>query len=347
MAPDDLDIMSDDDLDLDLEAAIGAAEDLAGQVGGPAGVDVEAVLNADSAAGERADGPRPYDFNRPHSISRIFANNLQAVAEGFAKTAGIDFTSLVRVSVQFEYRGLRQCTYAEYLEELPNPTSAALVTLEPLKGQSILHLDLGLCFVLMQKLLGGALDAQSTVREFTEIERGINAGLVERFLEILRRSMAKFTEVRPGFVRLENNPGYLGGLAEGESLIILRFNVQVGAAEGPCHLAFPLNAFGPVREVFDPREAVEMRTEDELREDRRRILSTVQGTASEMIVELGTVDASLEEILALKEGQILRLPQAVDAPLRVRIEGQESWLGEAGRIGPNRAVRLVRKLTKE
>ncbi|HPF71019.1 MAG TPA: FliM/FliN family flagellar motor switch protein [Candidatus Krumholzibacteria bacterium] len=336
-----------DDLDLDLEAAIGAASELAGNVDPVGGLDMEAVLNADSAVDAAMSGPRPYDFNRPHNISRAFANNLQAVAEGFAKMAGIDFTSLVRASVQVDYRGLRQSTYGEYLEELPNPTCAALVTFEPLKGQSILHLDLGLCFVFMQKLLGGALDAQTTVREFTEIERGINTGLIERLNEILRRSFAKLIDVRPGVVRQENNPGYLGGMAEGESLIILRFGITVGAAEGPCDIALPMTAFGPVREIFDPSEAVEIRTENELREDRRHILSMVQGTASDLVVELASFEANLEEVLALKEGQLLRLPQSVDAPLKVRIEGQDSWLGEAGRIGQKRAVRLVRKLTKE
>ncbi len=346
MAPEDLDMMTDD-LDLDLEAAIGAAEGLAGAVAGSGGMDIEAVLNADSALEAASDGPRPYDFHRPHNISRGFANNLQAVAETFAKIAGIDFTSLVRASVQVDYRGLRQCTYGEYLEELPNPTCAALVTLEPLKGQSLLNLDLGLCFTFMQKLLGGPLDAQAAVREFTEIERGINAGLIDRFTEIVRKSMAKFVEVRPAFVRMENNPGYLGGMAEGESLLILRFNVQVGAAEGPCDVAFPIAAFGPVRDVFDPREMVELRTETELRDDRRRILSMVQGTDSELIVELGTIESNLEEVLSLKEGQILHLAQAVDAPLRVRVEGQDSWLGEAGRIGQNRAVKLIGKQTKE
>lgn len=343
MAPDDLDLMTDD---LDLDAAMDAAEALAGSVSAADGLDMEAVINADPLM-DAVVGPRPYDFNRPHSISRMFANNLQAVAEGFAKTASIEFTSLVRTSAQVEYRGLRQTTYGEYLEELPNPTSAALFTLEPLKGQAVLHVDLALCFVLMQKLLGGPLGNQGTVREFTEIERGINAGLIDRFLDIVRRSMAKFIETKPVFVRLENNPGYLGGLAEGESLIVMRFNFQVGATEAPLDLALSVNGFGPVRDIFDPQELVEMRTSAELREDRRRILDLVQGTASELVVELGGVEASLEEILALKEGQLLRLNQAVDAPLRVRIEGQDTWLGEAGRIGPNRAVRLVSKLIKE
>jgi len=33
--------------------------------------------------------------------------------------------------------------------------------------------------------------------------------------------------------------------------------------------------------------------------------------------------------------------------LLVKIEGQESWLGEAGRIGQNRAVKLIQQLDKE
>ena len=138
---------------------------------------------------------------------------------------------------------------------------------------------------------------------------------------------------------MENNPGYLGGIAEGESLLILRFKIQVDAAEGPCDIAFPASAFGPVRDVFDPRESLEMRTEDELRDDRRRILDMVQGTASELIVELGTVESNLEAMLTLREGQILHLPQAVDAPLTGahRGPGRAGWAKPAAsdRTGPS------------
>jgi flagellar motor switch protein FliM len=346
VAPANNDITGED-LGLELESAIDAAEDLTGGVENPA-VDIDAVLEADSTsrAGD-PDGPRRYDFNRPHSISRTFEKNLQAVGENFAKTTTIDFTNLMRSTVQVEFRGMRQTSFADYQNEMPNPTSAALVTLEPLKGVSLLHLDLNLCYVFLQKLMGGPLDAEGPMREFTEIERGISANLVDRFTEQVRKALANLTEVTPRFVKLENNPSYLSGIAEGESLIILRFQVSAAPAEGPVELAVPLSAFAPVREVFDPRETIELRDENELKDDRRRILNMVQGTKSQVIVEIAEIATNLEEILSLAEGDLIRLPQSVQAPLKVKIEGQKAWLGEAGRLGQQRAVKLIRPLTKE
>ena len=346
MSPDKRKDLDNDYDDLDLDAAIGAAEDMVGAVGGRE-MDLDAVLNADSDDDLSGGGPRKYDFNRPHSISRSFEQNLQSIAENFAKTGGIDFTSLLRMTAVVEYKGLQQCTFSEYMEELPSPTCASMVTLAPLKGYSLLHIDLGLCFVFMKKLMGGAPVSEDTVREFTEIERGINAGLVERFLEIFRKSAAKLVQLDPGFVSLENNPNYLSGIAEGESLIIMKFQVKLDTVEGPVELAMPLPAFGPVRDIFDPQDAIELRTAGELRDDRRKILNMVRTTGSELIVNLGEIAANLEDVLNMAVGDIIHLPQAVDGPLLVRIEGQDAWLGDAGRVGQNRAVKLIQQLNKE
>jgi len=346
VAPDGKNNLDDGLDDLDLDAAIGAAEGLAGPVDGM-GVDLEEVLNADSDDDLADDGPRRYDFNRPHNISRAFEQNLQSMAEIFAKTGGIDFTGLLRMTAVVEYKGLHQCAYAEYMEELPNPTCAAMVTLAPLKGYSLVHIDLGLCFVFMKKLMGGAPVAEDTVREFTEIERGINAGLVNRFLEIFRKSATKLVQLEPAFVGLENNPNYLSGIAEGESLIIMKFQVKLDTVEGPVEIAIPLSAFGPVRDVFDPKDAIELRTAEELREDRQRIMSMVRTTGSELVVSLGEIATNLEDVLNMAVGDVIHLPQAVEAPLVVRIQGQDAWLGDAGRIGQNRAVKLIQQLNKE
>jgi flagellar motor switch protein FliM len=348
---DEKDILGDDSLDdlddLDLDAAIGAAESLVGEVDHGLGVDLDDVMNADSGDESLDGGPRRYDFNRPHNISRSFEHTLQAIGESFAKTGTIDFTSLLRMTTTVEFKGLRQSTFAEYQADLPNPTCVSMVTLAPLKGTSLVYIDLGLCYVFLKKLMGGMADAEDTLREFTEIERGINAGLVNRFTEIFRKSAAKRLEIEPGFVSMENNPTYLTGIAEGEMLIVLKFQVRLDTIEGPVELVFPLSAFTPVKDIFDPQDVVDLRTRKELRDDRRHVLGMVQGTACEVMVQLSEIDTTLEEIMNLKVGDILNLPQGVDAPLKVYIEGQPAWIGEAGRIGQNRAVKLRTKTAKE
>jgi flagellar motor switch protein FliM len=342
-----LSTMRDQDQDPDLEAALDAAADMAGAVKEDLGLALEDVLNAPSHEEELGGGPARYDFHRPHNISRVFQKNLQAVADTFAKNGTIDFTSLLRMATDVKYLGLRQCTYAEYIRDLPRPTCAAMVELAPLKGSSLLHLDLELCFVFMKKLLGGMPDPERTVRDFTEIERGIIQDLVERFVEIYSRAMSKLVAVEPRLAALENNPQYLSGISEGASLLILMFQVGLDAVEGSIQWAMPLSSFGPVREIFDPIDVKESRNNEELREDRRKILNMVQGSSAELVVKLGEFETNLETILNLSTGDVLDLPQPVEAPLTVQFAGRDAWLGEAGRVGNQRAVKLIRQLTKE
>ena len=335
------------DQQTDLGAAIDAAEELAGAVDDGLGLDIEDVLNASSQEEDLGNNPVKYDFHRPHHISRPFEKNLQAVAEYFAKTGTIDFTSRLRVATDIKYMGLRQCTYGEFLRELPRPTCAAMVELAPLKGPSMLHMDLGLSFVFLKKLLGGLPEAETMLRDYTEIERGIATDLVERFLELFRKSMSKLVEVESRLVALENNPHYLSGISEGSSLLILTFKVKLDEFEGPIQWAMPLSSFGPLREIFDPSDVKESRNFDELRDDRRKILNMVQSSGSDLVVQLGQFETNLETILNLAVGDVLDLPQGVNTPLRIQIAGRDAWLGEAGRVGNNRAVQLVSQLTKE
>jgi flagellar motor switch protein FliM len=350
VAPVDLENTESDtnqDHDLDLEAAIEAAQDLTGGVDSGLDMDFEDVLNASSQDEDLGDSPVKYDFHRPHHISRPFQENLQAVADYFAKNGTIEFTSRLRMATDVEYLGLHQCTYAEFVRDLPRPTCAAMVDLPPLKGPSLLHLDLGLCFVFMKKLLGGVPEPEYTVRDFTEIERGIALDLVERFLQMFRKAISKIVAVESKLSGLENNPHYLSGISEASSLLILKFKIKLDTAEGPLQFAMPLSAFGPVREIFDPSDVKESRNSDELKGDRRKILEMVQGSGSDLIVQLGQIETNLENILNLSIGDVLDLSQGVETPLKIQIAGQDAWLGEAGRVGNQRAIKLIQQLTKE
>lgn len=339
-----------DQPEVDLDRALDAAESLAGPVDPiepGLGVDIASLLEADPDDAGPAAGPAPYDFHRPHTVSRAFQQNLQSVADTFAKTGTIEFTSLLRMNAEIAFTGLRQCTYAEYLAGLPRSTCAASLGMEPLKGSLLLQFDLALCFAFMKKLLGGTPDLESRVRDFTEIERAIAGDLVGRFVDVLRRAVSKLVEVQAATTGLENNPNYLSGIGQGESVIVLDFRVGLDTAQGPLSLVLPLAAFGPVRDIFDPTEAFEERDPAELQQDREQVLDTLQDMSSELVVELARRRARLEEIVGLSVGDVLDLGRRVGEPLKVSIQGREAWRGEPGSIGDRHAVRLVSPWTKE
>lgn len=327
--------------DLDLESALGGD---AGDEQVDLGVDLDQVMNADP---DEEGGVRAYDFNRPRSITRRFEQNLQHVAEQFTRVATVNFTSLLRANVAVEYTGLQLKSFAEYRDALPRPACLAAITARPLGGQSLINLDLGLCFVVLKKLMGGRPDSEERLRAFTEIERGIFNHFTGRVLEILRTAASRLVDLEPELVTLENNPDYIASIPGGETLAVLRFRLRLEAVEGVLDWAVPLSAFSPVRDVFDPEETVEVRSGHEIERDRGQILDMIQGTSSELVVRLGEIDMSLDRVMALREGDLLPLNQTVDSPLTVLVEGREVFLAEAGRINQNRAVKLVRKLDEE
>jgi flagellar motor switch protein FliM len=330
--------------DLDLDAALDKAGFAAAEPA--AEMDLETVLNA----GPDDDGEgaaRRYDFNRPRKISRVFAQNLENVAEQVARLGTISLTNLMRASTVVEFKGIRLGSFGEYVAQMPNPTSAATVALRPLNGLSLIHIDLGVCFVVLKKLMGGRPEPESRLRAFTEIERAIHGQFVGRITDLVKNGAGRLLEIRPELSALENNPNYLNGLPPAETAVTLGFQIKLETVEGPFDLCIPLSAFGPVRDIFDPEEKVELRSTTEVNQDRVQILDMIQGTSSELVALLGITEMPLNAILALNPGDLLHLPQAVGSPLVVQVEGKDVFLGQAGRVNQNRAVKLIRKLEEE
>lgn len=325
--------------DLDLDSALEDAADLS--------LDLDSVMNADPEEEADAYGAKSYDFNRPHSISRRFEQNLRNIAEQFARNATVTLTSVLRSNVAIDFEVLKLRSFAEMRDAMPRPACLAATTMKPLNGQQLLQLELNLCFVILKKLMGGRPETEDRVRAFTEIERGIFSHFVGRLLETLKGAMTRLLDIQPELVALENNPDYIAGIPAAETMAELRFRVRLEAVEGTIQIALPLSAFAPVRDIFDPEEHVEVRSTDEVHQDRTQILDMIQSTSSELVVQMGELNVSLDRVLSLQEGDLLHLPQAVDSPLTVLIEGREVFLGEAGRVKQNRAVKLVQKLEKE
>ncbi len=342
----DLAVQDGDD---DVQGAVPVAGDEGPQPSSldPFGAGMEAALADEPEDSDKDYGIRQFDFNRPHSISRNFEQQLCNLGENFAKAASITFTNIFRVNTVLEFRKLRLLTCGDYLGQMGHPTFVATVTLAPLKGQALLHLDLALCFTMLKKLMGGLAEADEVLREFTEIERGIFHNLVLKILGILGEASTRLVDLKPELLSIENNAEYIRGFAVGDSLLVMTFGFKLDAVEGSLEFGIPMPAFEPVRSLFDPEEMPELRSPTEQQHDRQLIMDLVQGTHSEVVVKLGELDANLEAIMQLEVGDILHLSQPVDAPLVVEVQDKPMFLGEPGRIRQNRAVKLIERTNEE
>jgi flagellar motor switch protein FliM len=324
-------------------------DSLLAQAAGDGSEELEGAL-AEMVSEQAPDDPaevRAFDFRRPYSISHNFEKNLRSICDNLAKSATVHFTNQLRTNCVLEFRRLILQTFGEYAAGLPNPTCISVVTLAPLKGSALFYLDLSLSFAMIKKLLGGPAEAETRNREYTEIELSIVRSMIMKFMDLLRGAAGRLVEFDPHCVTVENNPNYLNSLAPGDSVVVLDCHFHLENVEGRLNFCIPIAGFEPVRVLFDPEESLEPRPAVEVRRDRALVLDLVGGTDVEAVAKLGELQLSMEQIMALEEGQVLTLDKPIDAPLALVVEGKPLWLGAAGRVHQHRALRLTERLSEE
>lgn len=292
-------------------------------------------------------GAVPFDFTRPYSISRNFEKNLRSICDNLAKSATVHFTNQFRANCALEFERLRLETFGEYAANLPSPTCVAAVSLAPLKGTALLNLDLSLSFAMLKKLLGGAAEAETRNREYTEIELTIVRSVVVKLLELFKTASARLVALEPRCLSVENNPSYLNTLARGDSVVVLDCVFRLESVEGRLNFCIPIAGFEPVRSLFDPEQSGEPRPVVEVRRDRELVRDLLEGSDVELVAKLAETTLNLDQVLRLEEGQVLVLPKPADAPLVVAVEGRDMFQAVAGRVRTQRALRLAGRVSEE
>ncbi len=324
-----------DEIDESAESDPGS-ESSAAAAGGATGE----VFVDDGGAGR---GPaRSFDFHRPNNnLSKGFEKNVRGVSESFAKDASLAFSNLMRATCEFTFGGIRVHSFGESLSSWENPSCIAACSMEPLQGLVLMHVDAPLMFSFFTKLLGGPIEEPSQVRDFTEIETGLARKVLQKVLELFGVATGKVVRVAPLLIQIENNPNYLNAFSDGEAVLNLQFNVSMEEVSGVMSFVVPLVAFEPVREQFDPREGIDMRNPSERAAEKARARRLVGATEVTLAATFRPRQLTMAELLALQPGDVLELGHHVDRPLDVAVEGYGLFEGLSGRIGRNRAIRIL------
>ena len=330
--------LSQEEIDALLEEAADDASDLPSSEDGGLADDA-----SDAPGGEaREKVLRSFDFNRPNNnLSKTFERNLRGVSESFSKDASLSFSNLMRANADFTFGGVRVNSFGETLSSWENPSCIALCTMEPLSGVVLVHFEARLMFSFFTKLLGGPIEEPTQVRDFTEIEFALARKVITKLLEQFGDATEKVQRVNPALLQIENNPNYLNAFAEAEPVLNLQYSVTMEEVGASTSFVIPLAAFDPVREEFDPREGLDIRSVSDRLAEKHRAHDLVGGATALLSARFRSRTIGVRELLAMKAGDVLALEHHVERPLDVDVEGKKMFAGSSGRVGRSRAVQII------
>ncbi|MFP4483599.1 MAG: flagellar motor switch protein FliM [Spirochaetaceae bacterium] len=286
-----------------------------------------------------------YDFKRPDKFSKEQIRTVSIMHETFARLTTTSLSANLRSLVQVHVASVDQLTYEEFIRSIPNPTTLAVINMDPLKGSAILEIDPAITFSIIDRLFGGQGEGTKVTRDLTDIEQSVMEGIIVRVLGNMREAWSQVIDLRPRLGQIETNPQFAQIVPPTEMVVLVTLETKVGDVEGMMNFCIPYLTIEPIISKLSAQywySTVRRGATTENLNILRDRLSTIAVT---MVAEIGAMDLTVRDVLSLRAGDVIRLQDTrTTDPMVLKIGNRRKFLCKPGQIGNKLAVQIIKKL---
>ncbi len=289
-----------------------------------------------------------YDFRRPARISKDRKRSLMAMYGLLSKSVESWITGRVRDQIELELQSVEQLTFGEFMLALPSPCASYIVDVPETGHQGVIDFGHEFAYFLVDRLLGGAGDHVVPERPLTPLER-----LVVRIAA--DRVALQLSEVWKDHVRLdlvvsgyESIPEMLQVANREDPVLVANIGVSLGDLSSLLLLCLPFATLERFFTGATTRKQLQAQgSSAERAQNRARIESSVRSSRLTVGARLPAFEVPIRALTQLRPGGILPTGLAPDAALELYVAGQRRFLGAAGKVGRNLAVRILEPVDPE
>ncbi|MGA2545759.1 MAG: flagellar motor switch protein FliM [Rectinemataceae bacterium] len=286
-----------------------------------------------------------YDFKRPDKFSKEQIRTVQNMHETFARLTTTTLSASMRALVHVHVASVDQLTYEEFIRSIPTPTTLAVVSMDPLKGQAILEIDPSVTFTIIDRLFGGSGEGAKLNRELTDIEHSVMEGIIVRILGNMREAWTQVIDLRPRLSQIETNPQFAQIVPPSEMVVLVTLETKVGEVEGMMNLCIPYMTIEPIVSKLSAQFWYSSVRRGATTENLNILKEKLSSVEIPVIAEVGHINIPVRDVLALRRGDVIRLYSVhVDDPMALNVGNKKKFLCRPGVIGKKMAVQITKKL---
>ena len=280
---------------------------------------------------EDKKGYKLYNFRRPDKFSKDHLRALQDIHKEFSRQLALVLTSYLRMHVDIDVVSVDQLTYDEFTRSMPNPITIGIVELNPLPGQILLGMSHEVTSSIVDRMLGGTGISESKPRELTDIEEALARRVIERVTKSLEDAWKGVFPVQGLVVGMDSNYTLIQVASPGEIVALVTLEVQIASRHsGLLSLCFPYPVLETVVGQLSSQHIFQAKGIITSAEDKQFILNKLNKTKMQVNVMLGDADISVQDLIDLKVGDVLKLNSSVIDDLTVRVNGIPKFTGRPG-----------------
>ena len=292
---------------------------------------------------EQVGGIREYNLASQERIVRGRMPTMEIINERFARNIRVGLFNFIRKSPEVAIGGIKVQKYSAFLREIVVPTNFNIVSVKPLRGSGLIVCDPTLVFAVIDSLFGGIGKFHTRIegRDFSATEQRVILRLVEVIIQEYTKAWKGIYPLELEYQRSEMQPQFANIATPSEIVVSTSFTLEIGETSGTIYFCIPYSTLEPIRDVL-----YSTTQGDSTEPDRRwvNLLKTqIQAAEVELVAELGTAPATVEQLLAFKPGDFIELD--LEPVIQTKVDGVPVFQSHYGTSNGRYALKIDKMLT--
>jgi len=288
-------------------------------------------------------GIRDYDLASQERIVRGRMPTMEVINERFARNIRVGLFNLIRKSPEVSIGGIKVQKFSAFLREIVVPTNFNIVSVEPLRGSGLIVCDPSLVFAVIDALFGGIGKFHTRIegRDFSPTELRVILRLVEVIISEYRKAWSGIYPLDLDYQRSEMQPQFANIATPSEIVVSTNFTLEIGETTGSVHFCIPYSTLEPIRDVL-----YSTIQGDAAESDRRWVnllKQQIQSAEVDLVAELGTAPATVEQLLSFKPGDFIELD--LEPLIQAKIDGVPVFDAHYGISDGHYAIKIEQMLS--
>jgi flagellar motor switch protein FliM len=294
---------------------------------------------APAQAQRRSPRLRTVNFARPTKFTSDQERRLGRSLESFCRTASTRLSAELRVPIELEVIASTQLTWSTAQAQLPANSVCAVIDARPIDTRLLMSAELPFVLCALEALLGASPDQAPKDRRLTEIDWALSRRLFATMLGQLSLIWQDAADVDLALASLEGTTENAQVAPFSEPTLSLTVEARIAKTSSTLSLLIPYCAIAPVAAAFSQRDGAGAVADDA--DAGGAIDSALRAVEITMRAEVSETHMSVEDVLALRPGDMLKLNGQVSNGVRLFADQVPVHRARPGRSGSKRAVQIT------
>jgi flagellar motor switch protein FliM len=258
------------------------------------------------AASRQGRRVREVDFTRPTKFTQEQQRRLRRGHESFSRAVSTQISAELRAPVEFEVINVDQQTWSAALGEIPQPSLYGVTEL-PSGSRLLISIEQAAVSHMIERLLGASGSGKSLERELTEIEVALARRIFGTVVAQLSRSWEELIGMPLALVGVETQQSNAQIAPSSEPTLAITIEVQIDKLSSTLTLLVPYPSISPALEQLSTGHYGDKHNPLADARAEELVGAALRTVTVEVRAEVGSRVMTIDEVLALQPGDMLRL----------------------------------------